>query len=366
MTDPQRVDVHQHVVPPFYAEELPACGGDPSGSATPQWTPESAIEMMDSLQISTGILSVSTPSVVGWPQNKRRQMARRINEYVAELVANHPLRFGSVATLPLPDVDGALAEIDYALGNLRADGVVVLANYEGKYLGDDVFEPLWEKLDRHHAVVFEHPGATPGQPLLPPVTGIAPPMTDFLLETTRTALQLGLRGSLIRYPNVSLILSHAGGFLPYASMRFAELAQVFDSAAPSPDELLRRFHRFYFDTALSSGPALQTLKAFAGSDRMLFGTDSPYDHGRSVAFTAALDFDDSLAEVDRAAINRGNACRLLPRCARRLGARRCRGWSGSRRNHNPALAVVARQDSLNINHQAGADRCFTPSVGVLK
>jgi aminocarboxymuconate-semialdehyde decarboxylase len=99
-------------------------------------------------------------------------------------------------------------------------------------------------------------------------------------------------------------------------MRFAELAQVFDPAAQSPGELLSGFGRFYFDTALSSGPALQTLKSFAGSDRILFGTDSPYDHGRSVVFTAALDADDSLTEADRYAINRGNAYRLLPRCAR--------------------------------------------------
>jgi aminocarboxymuconate-semialdehyde decarboxylase len=163
MPDPQRVDVHQHVVPPFYAEELPGCGGDPSGSVTPQWSPESAIEMMDSLQISTGMLSVSTPSVVGWPQQRRREMARRINEYVAGLVAHHPDRFGSFATLPLPDVEGAIAEIDYALGDLRADGVVVLANYDGKYLGDPMFEPLWRELDRRRAVVLEHPGATPSQ-----------------------------------------------------------------------------------------------------------------------------------------------------------------------------------------------------------
>lgn len=315
MTDPQRIDVHQHVVPPFCAEELPACGGDPSGSVTPQWTPQSAIETMDSLQIATGILSVSTPSVVAWPHPKRRAMARRINEYVAQLVADHPGRFGNFATLPLPDIDGAIAEIDYALGALRADGVVVLASYEGKYLGDPIFEPLWAELDRRHAVVLEHPGATPGQPMLPPAAGIAPPMTDFLLETTRTALQLALTGSLTRYPNITIILSHAGGFLPYASARFAELAQVFDPAAPSPDELLSRLHRFYFDTALSSGPAIQTLKSFAGSERILFGTDSPYDHGRSVAFTSTLDSDDSLTEADRTAINHYNAHRLLPRYA---------------------------------------------------
>jgi predicted TIM-barrel fold metal-dependent hydrolase len=71
----------------------------------------------------------------------------------------------------------------------------------------------------------------------------------------------------------------------------------------------------YFATALSSGPALATLKSFAGSDRIPFGSDSPYDHGRSAAFTAALDSDSSLTEADRAPINHDNAYPLLPRCA---------------------------------------------------
>jgi 6-methylsalicylate decarboxylase len=118
MTGRDRIDVHQHVVPPFYAEALASHGGDPSGSVTPHWSPERAIAFMDSQQIATGILSVSTPSVVGWAQDERRQMARRINEYTADLVASRPDRFGSFATLPLPDIDGALAEAKYALGTL--------------------------------------------------------------------------------------------------------------------------------------------------------------------------------------------------------------------------------------------------------
>src|SRR5580693_7773598 len=313
MSSAHRIDVHQHVVPAFYAQAPASHGGDPSGSLTPEWSPERAIAFMDSQQIATGILSVSTPSVAGWALDERRQMARRINEYTADLVAKQPDRFGSFATLPLPDIEGALVEAEYALGTLHADGVVLMASYAGKYLGDPAFEPLWAELDRRHAVVFEHPGDTPGQPPLPPAAGVAPPMTDFPFETTRTGVQLVLNGVLDRYPGVRIILSHAGGFLPYASLRFAELARVFQPEAPSPDAILASFRRFYFDTALSSGPALPTLKAFAGPGHILFGTDSPYDHGVSAAFTATLDADDSLTADDQAAISYRNAQALFPR-----------------------------------------------------
>jgi 6-methylsalicylate decarboxylase len=312
-----RIDVHQHVVPPFYAQTLASHGGDPSGSVTPDWSPERAIDFMNSQQIATGILSVSTPSVVGWARDERREVARRINEYTADLVAERPDRFGSFATLPLPDIDDALAEVDYALGTLHADGVVLMASYAGRYLGDPVFEPLWAELNCRRALVFEHPGATPGQPLLPPAAGVAPPMADFPFQTTRTGVQLVLNGVMDRYPGVRIILSHAGGFLPYASLRFAELARVFNPDAASPDALLTSFRRFYFDTALASGPALPTLKAFAGSSHILFGTDSPYEHGVSAAFTAALDADGSLTADDQTAISHGNAQALFPRLVQR-------------------------------------------------
>jgi len=96
-------------------------------------------------------------------------MARRVNEYTADLVAKQPDRFGNFATLPLPDVDGALTELEDALGRLGADGVILLANYAGKYLGDAAFEPLWAALDSRQAIVF----VDPGQPSFPTVAGVA-------------------------------------------------------------------------------------------------------------------------------------------------------------------------------------------------
>ena len=128
-----------------------------------------------------------------------------------------------------------------------------------------------------------------------------------------------LNGIVDRYPGARIILAHAGGFLPYASHRFAELARVFRPAAAKPADILATFQRFYFDTALSSGPAaLPSLKAFAGSGHMVFGSDFPYaPAGIGASFTAKLDADNSLTADEHRAINHGNARTLFPRLARR-------------------------------------------------
>ena len=313
MRAPHRIDVHQHVVPSFYARALPAHGGDPSGTAIPQWSPESAIDFMDSQEIATGILSLTAPSVARWDKSERREMARRVNEYTADLVAKRPDRFGNFATLPVPDIAGALRELEHALDTLRADGVILLANYAGKYLGDAAFEPLWAELGRRQAVVFVHPG----QPPLPTAAGVAGPLVDYPFDTTRTAVQLVLNGIVDRYPGARIILAHAGGFLPYASHRFAELARVFRPDAANPADILASFKRFYFDTALSSGPAaLPSLKAFAGSGCILFGSDFPYaPAGVAASFTAKLDAYGGLAAEEHGAISHGNARTLFPRLA---------------------------------------------------
>jgi predicted TIM-barrel fold metal-dependent hydrolase len=320
MSTNHRIDVHQHVLPPFWVKALPTHGGDPSGprsgdpshAVLPRWSPESAVDLMDSQEIATGILSLTAPGIVGWDKSGRREMARRVNEYTADLVAKRPDRFGNFATLPLPDVDGALSELEYALDTLRADGVILLGNYAEEYLGDPAFEPLWAELDRRQSVVFVHPGLP-----LPPVAGVAGPLVDYPFDTTRTAVQLVLNGVVDRYPLVRIILAHAGGFVPYASHRFAELAHVFRPDAAKPSAILASFQRFHFDTALSSSPAaLPSLKAFAENSHILFGTDFPFAPADVAAsFTTKLDAYEGLTADEHKAISHGNAWILFPRLA---------------------------------------------------
>ena len=306
-----RIDVHQHIVPPFWAEALSAHGGDPSGWSSPAWTPENAIDFMDSQRIAMGILSLTAPGVTGWQGAARRDMARRVNEFGAQVVARRPDRFGGFATLPLPDVDGALRELEYAFDTLNADGVVLLSNYAGHYLGDPAFGPLWAELERRSAVVFIHPA----KPAIPVIVGMPGPIVDYPFDTTRTAVQLVLNGVITRCPGVEIILSHAGGFLPYAAHRFAELAPTVRTDVPATAELLESFRSFYFDTALSSSPAsLLALQSFARPGHILYGSDFPYASASiGASFTAKLDAFENLSREARTAIDNGGARKLLPR-----------------------------------------------------
>ncbi|WP_281032304.1 amidohydrolase family protein [Nocardia aobensis] len=153
MSGHARIDTHQHYLPQFYRDLLDSHGMDAGGWPTPDWSLEAALALMDDLQIATGVVSLSSPGVRFDDDETSRAVARRVNEFVAELVKDRPERFGLFASLPLPDVDGALAEIADAYDELHADGVVLLSNVDGIYLGDRAYEPVWEELNRRSAVV---------------------------------------------------------------------------------------------------------------------------------------------------------------------------------------------------------------------
>mgnify|MGYP003583156568 CR=1 FL=1 len=308
MADKARIDTHQHIVPPTYAAWLEKQGVLAGGLPIPKWSAEGALDLMESAGIATGILSVSTPGVHLGDESQARSMARAVNEYAAQVVRDRPSRFGFFATLTLPDVDGALDEAAHALDVLGADGVVLLTNVRGTYLGDAAIEPLMEELDRRHAVVFVHPSELPA----PPVPGIPPFAADFLLDTTRAGINMARRGWLDRYPNVKIILSHGGGFIPYAAERIARMCSPDGDSAAG----IERLRRFYFDTALSSSAyALPSLLAFADASRITFGSDWPYaPKERSLHFSRLLDKYELTGEM-RSAIDRGNAAQLFPRLA---------------------------------------------------
>ena len=304
-----RIDVHQHLLPDSYVEWLRSEGlGQAGGRDLPAWSAHSAITLMDARSIATGILSISTPGTHLGDDAQALDKARQINDLGAELVKDRPDRFGYFATIPLPYVDGAVHEAVRALDELGADGVVLLANNRGTYLGDPAFEPLMTELDRRSAVVFVHPSELPA----PAVPGLPPFAADFLLDTTRAAANLVLHGVPRRYPSLKIILSHAGGFLPYAAHR---IAVTFIGEGRDPGEVFDDLTSFYFDTALSGSPtALPSLLAFARPGHVLYGSDWPFAPDLAVKyFTDGLDAHEPADTDLHHAIDSANARALFPR-----------------------------------------------------
>ena len=148
--------------------------------------------------------------------------ARRCNEYGAELAARFPGRFGRFAAVPLPDPDGSLREIEYALDVLKADGIGLLTSYGNRWLGDPAFETSLRELDRRHAVVFVHP-TTPTccQNLLPEVSPI---IAEVPQDTTRAITNLLFTGAFTRFRNIKFIFTHAGGTVPMVACRMHQYA----------------------------------------------------------------------------------------------------------------------------------------------
>lgn len=304
-----RIDTHHHIVPPPWVAALDAHSYF-GGQATPKWTPQMALDVMDELEIGTAITSVGRPGVYLGDATKTARLARTVNEFSAELARSHQSRFGFFASLPLPDVDASLREIESVFDDMGADGVILMSNVAGAYPGSPAWDPVMAELDRRHAVVFVHPTSPDG---LPPVPGVPPFVTDFLLDTTRAAVDLIRHRTLARYPSLRVILAHAGGFVPYAVARIASLTTYADGTPAEREDVIDALRSFWFDTALSSSPFMMpSLLAFAAPDRILFGSDWPYARGDNHRyFTRALD-EYPLEPTARNAINRTNAVAFFP------------------------------------------------------
>jgi 6-methylsalicylate decarboxylase len=177
------VDIHHHILPDFFFRETNDAHNPVGGIAPPPWDADLMLSYMDEAGIDVAVTSISTPGVHVGDDARARSLARRCNELSAKLKQTHPNRLGGFAALPLPDVDGALEELAYALDTLKLDGVVLFSNSNGVYLGDARFEPVFEELERRKAVLFVHPTASPDPSAHH--LGLPDSLIDFTADTTR-------------------------------------------------------------------------------------------------------------------------------------------------------------------------------------
>jgi aminocarboxymuconate-semialdehyde decarboxylase len=230
------------------------------------------------------------------------------------MIQDRPDRFGGFAALPLPDVDGALDELSYALDVLKLDGVVLFSSARGIYLGDQRYEPLFQELERRRAVVFIHPTSSPDPSAHR--LGLPDSLIDFTADTTRAVAQMHYSNRFARTPNVKYILSHAGGTIPYLAGRFAIVDEMnVIAGGENRGSAADTFRRLYWDTALAwSDPVLRMLRATAGMNRVLFGSDFPYlRRDLAVGCAGKLARTSELTDAERQLVMSGNAAQLFPR-----------------------------------------------------
>jgi 6-methylsalicylate decarboxylase len=313
MASPRRIDVHFHLIPPFYREAVYAAGRGPAIGKYPDWTPQLALDLMDAHGIEVALTSLAQPGVGFGDQASAQALARRCNDYAAELAARWPARFGAFGTVPMWSTNGALDEIAYALDVLEFDGVSLFASYGENFLGDACFDPVLAMLNEFGAVVFVHPGLHPSS------KGLALPwpafMMEYLFDTTRAVVNLIFSGAIERFPGVRFILPHAGGLVPYFAWRLS-VSPMIDPRLPqlSREQVYAGLKHFWYDNALSPGEqTFGTLDHGALPERIVFGTDFPFANPRIIAEMIKTYESGFLSDARRAEIDRANALALFPK-----------------------------------------------------
>lgn len=299
--------MHQHAITPRIAAMM----REANSPFVLPWSLQETWDVFANNGIGFGMLSNPIPGGFFRSAEHASSFVTAANESIAELRDEHPDSFGLLAALPMPYLDESLKQVGYAFDTLRADGVVLIPQSGGHYLGSSVYEPVLDELDQRAAIVLVHPFMLPGGHVTEPPSVLA----DFLLDTTRAAVNLIITRTLDRYPNIRWVLAHAGGFLPYAASRVLALGERFFGV--DPDLFQDYLGRFYYDTALSTPSALPSLLASVPVEQILFGSDWCAAAAGPVA-RCTRGLDEGLAaagisEAGCALINHGNARRLFSR-----------------------------------------------------
>lgn len=308
---PHRVDVHHHFYPPFLMDAWKKANVRNPPPVT-RWTLKGALDQMDQGGVETAVLSIPTGlNLPALSQEDNRRMTRMCNDWAIQANKDHPGRFGLFAFLPMPDIEGSLKEIEYALDTLKADGIGLQTSYGNKWLGDPAFKPVLEELNRRKAVVFVHPlGPACCNSLM---SYVPPSFTEYPQDTNRTVMSLLFSGSFARTRDIRWIVCHAGAAVPLLAGRVAALSkfQIHNLKELAPDGIDFELKRLHYETANAAYPVnLAALLKFVPVSQVLFGSDYPYV---KVTDNAADIVKAGLSAADLKAIERDNALALLPR-----------------------------------------------------
>ena len=276
-----KIDVHHHFIPLFYRKALERAGVGTQG--LPTWSPQRSLDMMDQAGIERAWLSLSSPGVWLGSDEEARRLSRACNDYAASVIRQHPGRFGALAALPLPDLAAALEELAYALDALKLDGVSLLSNVNGIYVGDPELDAVLAELDRSKADVLLHANAIPDSNENAPLY----PWPEYPIDIARAYARLVLSDAFQRFPRIKWILADSGGVIPFLADRLSR-AHYTDGeklrwARIAKDLVLRRnggltlAQNVDYDSVSTSDPVVRAaLERLVPKTRIRFGSDFPY------------------------------------------------------------------------------------------
>ncbi|SDP61253.1 aminocarboxymuconate-semialdehyde decarboxylase [Rhodoferax sp. OV413] len=318
-----RIDVHAHFMSrDYYAalENLPGVTVDRRAQGMSflikdgaQWLPfrdamfgtDKLLADMDRKGIDLRVLSLSTPSVYLFEPEPRVELCRRMNDDLVALVAQRPDRLRAFATLPLPDVQGSLEELERVRGMPGVVGITIGSNLDGMPLSDRSLEPLWARLNALRMPVFEHPMVPTFAAAMNEFT--LPVRVGFLLDTSLAMCRMIYAGVFERHPDFPFIVAHTGAsfldLMERLDNGFRNYAECREHITRLPSEFARNF---YYDTCSFFGPLITLAHGYIGREKLLFGTDYPFiDRGAEHVAELPISADD------KDLILGGNARRLF-------------------------------------------------------
>ena len=313
------IDVQHHLYPPkLLAERRDALiKFSPGYAHIVDWTPQKSLHDMDRTGCAAAVMSSGPPGVWLGDREQSHRLTEIINEFGAEMVRDHPTRFGMLATLPLPDIDFSLRQIEYAFDVLKADGIGLMSSYDAKWPGDPSFAPVFDELNRRKALVQIHP--TAGKHTHGMLPEPAPPIIEFMFDTTRAITNLLYSGTFARCPDINWIFLHGGGTLPFLADRIAMWARAMKNNMALmeriPNGVEHELKRLNLDIcSVCNPPAMAAILKFVPTNQLMLGSDMPF---YSIA-AIRQDFDSvrsMLTPSQVEDIEFRTASRLFPRLA---------------------------------------------------
>jgi len=266
------------------------------------------IKRMDEAKVDMAIVSLTCPNVYWGGPEISLKAAQIVNDDMAAAQKQHSSRIRWMCSLPWEHSDLAVNELARACSE-GAVGVMVLANIAGRALTDPLFAPVWKAIDGRRLPVLIHPTAPPGTPEMAMHEFNLIASIGFIFDTSLAVARMIFDGFLDRYPNIKLIISHAGAALPYLIGR---LEKCFDNmnacrtkTQTRPSEYMRRL---YYDTVTYRLESLEMCIGVGGVGNVMYGSDYPHNIGDMKGCLARV---DALAADQRARVRGRNAERIF-------------------------------------------------------